>query len=832
MGVGATAAAAVSPLPVTQLSVPDSGLVAGTAVTWYPLLAPAAAATVAAVIAWSTRPGRLLDRLARLPHRPTTAAARSVAVALTAPALLTVTGLVGGGVVAGLDSWHAAAGDRLDHVVDPVALENAWFRGDPQLLPLAAGLGLLALAVLLEAGVRLGAVGTTTAGPLGAGAGDRSRWSVAAVLVAGTATVPLALQPRWPLWTAVAALLLVAVGFGLAADQPIGGRRLGRWHRWAALTVSSVAGTVAILLAWSSSALSAPATLVGVVALLGARRAAPAVVRPVLMALAALATTVAAGALTHYWSSDPAVRFRTASVVASLLTALFAAAPPAVTERLAPATSLPARGLARLGDRAERLTGTAVSWSAACLAALLGAAFGLDPLSFSRHNDLFRESSTQVQGLGMGDVAVAAALFAAVLVAVRARPDRAPAGRLVPMAAAAVLVPTTVVLSLTVVQAVMLRSAGTVTSDQLGEASFLAMAGAVALAGLGIGLLGARGWRDGRRLPAEIGLAVPLGLLALAAATDWGRYPSTWVVLLLIGVAATAVSIPADRHQVAWAGWALLTASSAVRLQRSDVGLVEAYTVPPAVALLAVSAFRLRRDRSTQAWSTLAPGLGLAVLPSVLASGDGSVARPIVLIVAGALAVAGVWTRTGWLTAAGRLDLVAMAAAVTAAGGAALARTLSTAGQGGRPSLQQLEVWTVPASLVLVAAGLQVMARRPALGSSGPLSPGLVLLLAPSVLAVLDGQPLWRVAWVSVAGAAVLVVGVLRRLRGPVLVGATVLAVHAVAQLGPWVVRTVADMPRWLSLAIVGVVVLGLGTTYERRLRELKAVRLSLSGLR
>jgi hypothetical protein len=279
---------------------------------------------------------------------------------------------------------------------------------------------------------------------------------------------------------------------------------------------------------------------------------------------------------------------------------------------------------------------------------------------------------------------------------------------------------------------------------------------------------------------------------------------------------------------VAWAGWVLLSASSAVRLLRSDVGLVEAYTLPPALALLAVSAFRLRRDRTTQAWSTLAPGLGLAVLPSVLASGDGSVARPIMLIAGGAVAVAGVWVKT----VSRRLDLVAMASAVTAAGGAASARTLAAEGQQTWPTLQHLEVWTVPASLVVVAAGLQMLVRRPSLGSLGPLAPGLALLLAPSMLLVLDGQPLWRVAWVSVAAAAVLVAGVVRRLLGPVLIGAGALALHAVAQLGPWVVRTVADMPRWLSLAIVGVVVFGLGATYERRLRELKAVRLSLSHLR
>jgi drug/metabolite transporter (DMT)-like permease len=62
--------------------------------------------------------------------------------------------------------------------------------------------------------------------------------------------------------------------------------------------------------------------------------------------------------------------------------------------------------------------------------------------------------------------------------------------------------------------------------------------------------------------------------------------------------------------------------------------------------------------------------------------------------------------------------------------------------------------------------------------------------------------------------------------------GGVVLAVHAIAQLGPWVVRTLAGQPRWLTLAIVGALLLGLGATYERRLRELRSARMQLNSLR
>ena len=66
--------------------------------------------------------------------------------------------------------------------------------------------------------------------------------------------------------------------------------------------------------------------------------------------------------------------------------------------------------------------------------------------------------------------------------------------------------------------------------------------------------------------------------------------------------------------------------------------------MPPALALLAVAALRLRRDagagEAAPAHRVLAPGLALGLLPSVVACQDGPPLRPAALLVVAAGLVA------------------------------------------------------------------------------------------------------------------------------------------------------------------------------------------------
>jgi len=91
------------------------------------------------------------------------------------------------------------------------------------------------------------------------------------------------------------------------------------------------------------------------------------------------------------------------------------------------------------------------------------------------------------------------------------------------------------------------------------------------------------------------------------------------VGLTLYGVAGVLVSIvSADRRRVAWAGGMLLVLASWVRLFALDVDVVEAYTLPGAVALLVVGLLWMQRTPSATSWQALGAALGLGVGPSLL----------------------------------------------------------------------------------------------------------------------------------------------------------------------------------------------------------------------
>ena len=194
----------------------------------------------------------------------------------------------------------------------------------------------------------------------------------------------------------------------------------------------------------------------------------------------------------------------------------------------------------------------------------------------------------------------------------------------------------------------------------------------------------------------------------VVAALDADRL---WLALLAAGVAAGAAAIGAsvERHQQNSLGWlsgGLLAASTWVRLALSDVEAPEPYTVPAAIALLVVGARRRRRDPSYRSWTAYAPGLALALVPSLL-------------------------------------------------------RAVTDAGQ-----------------------------------------------LRPLLL--------------GLAALAVLAVGVARRLQAPLVIGGLVLAVDALVQLSPYLADLYAAVPRWLVIGAVGLLLLGLGATYERRVRDVR----------
>ena len=124
--------------------------------------------------------------------------------------------------------------------------------------------------------------------------------------------------------------------------------------------------------------------------------------------------------------------------------------------------------------------------------------------------------------------------------------------------------------------------------------------------------------RAGTDLGAVVGV---LGLAAAGLAATPYADSETWtaVYLTLAGVATcTEAVLRAERRELAWAGGLLLAAASWVRLADVGVQAPEPYTLPAAVALLVVGLLRLRSDAEDDTVRALGPGLGLALVPSLL----------------------------------------------------------------------------------------------------------------------------------------------------------------------------------------------------------------------
>ena len=72
-----------------------------------------------------------------------------------------------------------------------------------------------------------------------------------------------------------------------------------------------------------------------------------------------------------------------------------------------------------------------------------------------------------------------------------------------------------------------------------------------------------------------------------------------------------------DRRIVGYAGGLVLASATWVRLVVEDVSVVEAYTLPSALALLVAGVVRMYRTPAASL-VVLSPGLSLAFLPSLL----------------------------------------------------------------------------------------------------------------------------------------------------------------------------------------------------------------------
>jgi hypothetical protein len=246
--------------------------------------------------------------------------------------------------------------------------------------------------------------------------------------------------------------------------------------------------------------------------------------------------------------------------------------------------------------------------------------------------------------------------------------------------------------------------------------------------------------------------------------------------------------------------------------------------------VLVIAAFgltRARTDVSAHVRSIAAQSLGAVALTALLvlevanfAATDLGVLRALAVIllfcathvIAFAVTTAPLTVPIGWLS---------LAYAVVAAGaGLVLA------------NVDPLEIATIPVALALIATGVIHLERTPSARSWSALGPGTLVLLVPSLLATVVDQPLWRLVALGVIAIVVMIIGAVRRLQAPFVIGAVVTLVHVLATFSDEI-RAVYESAHWLLWAAIGgVLLIVLAARYEQRVQNLKTIVLRVTALR
>lgn len=135
------------------------------------------------------------------------------------------------------------------------------------------------------------------------------------------------------------------------------------------------------------------------------------------------------------------------------------------------------------------------------------------------------------------------------------------------------------------------------------------------------------------------------------------------------------------------------------------------------------------------------------------------------------------------------------------------------------------EAYTLPFAALALLVGVIELRLHPELGSWAAYGPALIAAFVPTLAVVLvtDTAPLRRILLI-LGAAGVLIVGSWRRQRAPVVVGGIVTLIAALREL-----FQVSD---WLIFIPIGVLLLVLGATYEKRRRDLQRLRGALTRMR
>ncbi|MCG7529071.1 hypothetical protein MHW47_32130, partial [Streptomyces sp. OfavH-34-F] len=317
-----------------------------------------------------------------------------------------------------------------------------------------------------------------------------------------------------------------------------------------------------------------------------------------------------------------------------------------------------------------------------------------------------------------------------------------------------------------------------------------------------------------------LGAAGALGAGVLSLATEAGTY--TVFGLLLVVCAGLAVALDGR----AGVSPVLVSAAACAAVVCAGVpmgalGASLGWTVSEAaVPLLAVPAVTVllgaRLKRHAVALPVELTGAAVAAVAVAMAVGD---ARFLALVLAlcGVLA-AGTALRAERRPFAGYLatGLFVLAAWVR----------LSVAG------VSAPEAYTLPVTVPALVVGVLRRRRDPAASSWAAYGAGLAVTLVPSLGAAWTDAQWTRPLLLGLAALGITLVGARLRLQALLVLGGAVLALDALHELAPYVVQVAGALPRWVVPALAGVLLLAVGATYEKRLRDARRLREALGRMR
>jgi hypothetical protein len=142
--------------------------------------------------------------------------------------------------------------------------------------------------------------------------------------------------------------------------------------------------------------------------------------------------------------------------------------------------------------------------------------------------------------------------------------------------------------------------------------------------------------------------------------------------------------------------------------------------------------------------------------------------------------------------------------------------------------VQAPEAYTLPTAVALVLVGVHRLLRDFDADTRTTLLPGLALATVPSLLWVLVDPVSTRAALLGAGCLVLLLAGAGLRWSAPVVVGGLVGGALVLRELAPYA----AQWPQWVLIGSAGAVLLGVGITWEARLRDLRRTAAYLGRLR